>query len=65
MKADLFVEFNGRQTDCGRFADRVKEEWKAAGNKVKDAKDVKIYYKPADGSVYYVINDSFKGSFDV
>ncbi|MDR1209946.1 MAG: DUF6465 family protein [Clostridiales bacterium] len=64
MKADLFVEFNGRQVDCGQFADRIKAEWKAAGNKVKDAKDVKIYYKPDDGNVYYVINGGFKGSFD-
>jgi hypothetical protein len=63
MKAELFVEFRGRQVDCSQFGETAKEIWKAGGNKVKDIKSLQLYYKPEEAACYYIINDSEKGSF--
>ncbi len=63
MKTDLFIELNGRKTDCGSFVDTVKEIWKSEGNLVKDIETVQLYYKPEEQTCYYVINNNISGSF--
>lgn len=65
MKTELYVELNDRQVECGQFTEKVKDIWKASGNRVKDMKSVQIYYKPTESAVYYVINGTERGKFTV
>ena len=35
------------------------------GNKAEDIKDIELYVKPVEKTVYYVINEEVKGSFGI
>ncbi len=65
MKTELFVEHHGSQTDTKVLTDTAKEIWRAAGNKMKDMVDLRLYYKPESCKCYYVINEKVSGEFDV
>ena len=43
---------------------KIKKVWQKAGNKIRDIKDVKLYVKPEDNKVYFVVNDEFCDSVD-
>ncbi len=64
MKTDLFIEFNGNKALADDITKKAKEVWKEAGNKVKDLKNVELYYKPDEGRCYYVFNGETTGSFE-
>ena len=52
---EIYVQHANRQFDCAALVDRCKEDFKA---KHKNAfiKSCKLYIKPEDNMVYYVIN---------
>jgi len=64
MKAEFFVEFEGQQKCMNSIADTIKEIWKSDGNKMKDLKSLKVYYKPVENKAYYVLNGDSKGEGD-
>lgn len=59
MKASIktYIQYLGREIDQEELVKRVKENWIAQGNSEKDIKDLKLYVKPEEGAVYYVVND--------
>ena len=63
IKTELFIELNGKQTNYRTLTDTAKEIWKEAGNLVKDIDSLELYFKPDEGSCYYVINGEEKGNF--
>lgn len=65
MKLDLFIELNGKKTDHKVLKEKVKEDWKSAGNKVKDLQTLEMYYKPDEDSCYYIINGTTKGKITI
>ncbi len=65
MKTDLFIEFNGIQTDSKILTDMAKEIWKERGLLVKDLKSVVLYFKPDERKCYYILNGEDKGEFEV
>ena len=64
MKTEFFVEFDGEQKNLEDIEDIIKGSWKSDGNKMKDLKSLKIYYKPQEHKAYYVINGDSKGEED-
>jgi len=64
MKTEFFVEFDGQQKDLESIEEAIKTSWKTDGNKMKDLKSLKIYYKPQEHKAYYVINGDSKGEND-
>ena len=64
MKTEFFVEFDGSQKNLEDIEDAIKNSWKSEGNKMKDLKSLRIYYKPQDHIAYYVINGDGKGEKD-
>ena len=63
IKTELFIELNGKQTNYRTLTDTAKEIWKEAGHLVKDIDSLELYFKPDEGSCYYVINGVEKGNF--
>lgn len=63
MKSNVNVEFQGKKISDKILIDKVKENWKQAGNKVKDVKTIDIYLKPEENMCYYVINEEENGKF--
>ena len=57
MLKNMFFEYLGESYNADEIIKKVKENWVAMGNKVKDMSDAKIYVKPEDNKVYYVVKE--------
>ena len=64
MKMKTFVEYNGKQVEEKELIASIKKVWVEAGNKVGDIKTLELYIKPEEATVYYVINETEKGSIE-
>lgn len=56
LSTEIFVELNGEKFDCSNVVDRCKEDFKAK-HKGERIRSCRIYIKPEDSMVYYVINE--------
>jgi hypothetical protein len=65
LKANYYAEYHGKKVDYADFVKNVKDRWTADGKMMKDLVKLDIYYKPDESTVYYVTNESEKGSFEV
>lgn len=61
VNTEVYVQFAGKELCTKDAVEKVKAAWTEAGNKEEDLKDIKLYIKPEDNGVYYVINDDVKG----
>ena len=53
---EIYVQHANRQFDCNELIERCKEDFKAKHKNAR-VKSCKLYVKPEDGMVYYVINN--------
>lgn len=53
---EVYVQFASRQFDCAALAERCKEDFKTKHPSAM-IRSCKLYIKPEDNMVYYVIND--------
>ena len=54
---EIFVQHANRQYDCAELVERCKEDFKSKHTSTTIIRSCKIYIKPEDQMVYYVIND--------
>ena len=54
MKANVEVQFNGKNVTATEIEKMVKENVKAQGVKISTVESLQIYYTPETSSVYYV-----------
>lgn len=64
-KQEVYIQFDGREVLEKDVIASVKKAWTDMGNKVGDMVDVKIYIKPEEAKVYYVINDEVTGDIEM
>ena len=60
----VYVQYAGKNVAVEDMLPKIKKVWQKAGNKIRDIKDVKLYVKPEDHKVYFVVNDEFCDSVD-
>ncbi|MBQ2287585.1 MAG: hypothetical protein II251_02565 [Lachnospiraceae bacterium] len=65
MKTSMYVEYQGLQFEEKDIIAKVKELWVNDGNKIKDIKELKLYIKPEEATVYYVINEETSGKIEL
>lgn len=65
MKANINIEFCGKAVSVKDLEDEAKLVWKESGKKIKDLRELDLYYKPEESTCYYVANATEKGSFHV
>lgn len=65
MKESFFVEFMGMKVEQKKLMEQLKDIWRNQGNKMKDLKNVELYYKPEEKACYYVVNEEYTGKFDI
>lgn len=65
MKSELTIQFAGKDNTESELIAKAKEAYKAAGNKTSDIKKVDLYVQPENSVVYFVVNDDFKGDFQI
>ena len=61
VDTELFVQFAGNEVSTTDIVAKVKAAYIAEGHKDSAIKAIKLYIKPEDGAVYYVINDKASG----
>ena len=57
MLKNVYFEYAGASYNADEVVKKVKADWVALGNKVKDMADAKIYVKPEDNKIYYVVKE--------
>lgn len=66
VKAELEIQFSGKEYSMEKLVAIAKDVWQYdLGGKPEDFKTVKLYVKPEENAVYYVINGEKKGSFAI
>lgn len=54
-----FVQYQGKELDLDALTASIQESW--TGEAIKS---LKVYVKPEDGAVYYVVNDGEGGKVE-
>ncbi|MCR5410579.1 MAG: DUF6465 family protein [Lachnospiraceae bacterium] len=65
MKSELTIQYDGQDNKESDLIAKAKDAFKAAGNKASDIKKLDVYFQPENSIAYFVINDDFKGEFQV
>lgn len=53
---ELYVQYLNHQYDCAKLLERCREDFRTKHKNAR-IRSCKLYIKPEDGMVYYVIND--------
>jgi hypothetical protein len=63
MKTDFYIEYDGKKVDLQKIMEIAKETWKADGErKMKELKQIELYYKPQESTCYYVFQGASKAT---
>lgn len=57
------LQHGGRDVLEKDLIETAKKDWIAAGHKKNDLKELALYIKPEENTVYYVVNGTDTGSF--
>ena len=60
MRPEIFVQYQGGEVGVDALVDAVKESFRAE-KKRTPITSLKMYVKPEDRAVYYVVNEKFEG----
>lgn len=63
VKPAIFVQFRGVEATTDELVERARAAFKAE-HKRTDVEQIKMYVKPEDNAMYYVVNDKFMGKVD-
>ncbi len=63
--SSVILQYGGREIQADDLIQRVKDIWAGEGKAAEELKDVKLYVKPEEYMVYYVVNGDITGSFDL
>ncbi len=63
---EVYVQYWGKEFNTSELVDRVKKVWTGdLKKKASDLRDLKVYIKPEENKVYYVINEDVNGCIDL
>ena len=66
MKENISIQFAGKEYTTEQLVKIAKDVWEFDLKKdPADFKEVQLYVKPEEAKVYYVINGTETGSFDI
>lgn len=60
MRPEVFVQYQGGEVSVDALAEAVQKSFREE-KKRTPITSLKMYVKPEDGAVYYVINEKFEG----
>lgn len=61
LKPEIFVEYQGIQTDMSVLLEAAKADFHAEKKRTRIT-DLKLYVKPEEHIAYYVVNEKYKGN---
>lgn len=64
VKTTFVVQAAGKEITMEEAVAKVNEAWIAAGNKAADVKELAVYVKPEESTIYYVVNGDVTGKVE-
>ncbi len=61
---EVYLQVAGFEFSSASFAEQAREAWIASGHNENEINSLKVYIKPEDNAVYYVVNETETGKFD-
>ncbi|MCR5746957.1 MAG: DUF6465 family protein [Lachnospiraceae bacterium] len=65
MKSELTIQFAGKENVESELVAAAKADYEAKCDKPVAVKKLDLYVQPENSIVYYVVNDDFKGDFQI
>lgn len=59
VKEEIFVQFGNREVFTADVVERVKAAYAAEGHAADSIEKVRVYIKPEENMIYYVVNDEY------
>lgn len=57
IRPDVYIEYEGQQANEAALIEKIKAKFVADGHRAAYIKSLKLYIKPEEKKVYYVINE--------
>lgn len=59
VKEEVFVQYGDQEVFTANVVDRVKAAYVAEGHAADSIEKIRVYIKPLENMVYYVVNDDY------
>ena len=59
VKEEVFVQFGNQEVFASDVVERVKNAYIAEGHTAESIEKVRVYIKPEENMIYYVVNDDY------
>ena len=59
VKEEIFVQFGNQEVFAADVVERVKNAYIAEGHTAESIEKVRVYIKPEENMIYYVVNDDY------
>ncbi len=59
VKEEIFVQFGNQEVFATDVVERVKNAYIAEGHTAESIEKVRVYIKPEENMIYYVVNDEY------
>lgn len=59
VKEEIFVQFGNQEVVAADVVERVKNAYIAEGHVTESVEKVRVYIKPEENMIYYVVNDDY------
>lgn len=64
VKTTFVVQAAGKEITMDEAVEKVNAAWVEAGNKAADVKELAVYVKPEESTIYYVVNGDVTGKVE-
>lgn len=64
VKTTFVVQAAGKEITMEEAVEKVNAAWVEAGNKAADVKELAVYVKPEESTIYYVVNGDVTGKVE-
>ena len=59
VKEEIFLQFGNQEVFAADVVERVKSAYIAEGHATESIEKVRVYIKPEENMIYYVVNDDY------
>jgi len=64
QKDEVFIQYGNLEIRTTDIVAKAREDYISKGHKITDIKEIQVYIKPEDMSVYYVVNHTDTGKIE-
>ena len=62
---DIYVQFSNNEVVAANVVEKVKAAYVAEGHTLDSIERLRVYIKPEENMIYYVVNDDYASGIDL